>query len=304
MPSFLGVDAGGTRTKLVLLEGTRDEIARGGGVIVARGMGGPGNLRRGGPRALSAALRSARADAGLDRPADAAFVGVAGAATPAEHEIVRALAEAIGLAPAGRVRASHDLRVAHAGAFGEAPGVVLVAGTGSSAFARDADGGELRSGVWDHAPDDPGSGYDLGRHAIELFRAAPVGSTARRELEGFVQAHLAPDALRRLFDGGALGRGEVASLAPAVLAAADRGEGAACAALMTGLRSLCVCVRYVRSELSGAGRDVAVVGGMTRSALWMRELAATLARMQPDARLVDARESAVLGAARLAARMP
>jgi N-acetylglucosamine kinase-like BadF-type ATPase len=295
MPTYLGIDAGGTRTRLVVIDGD--------GAVVARGAGGPGNLRRAGPRGLAAALREARATAGLDRPADAAFLGVAGAATPAEHEIVRALGEAVGLAPAGRVRASHDLRVAHAAAFAERPGVVVIAGTGSAAYGRDADGGELRSGVWDHAPDDPGSGYDLGRHALELFHAAPAGSPAYHDLAGFVETHLAPEALRRLYDGGTLARGEVAALAPAVLAAVERGEPTACAALLTGLRHLCVCVRYVRAELPGAGDAVAVVGGMTASEVWMRELAATLARIAPDARIVPAREEPVLGAARLASRI-
>jgi N-acetylglucosamine kinase-like BadF-type ATPase len=292
MPTYLGVDAGGTRTRLVLIDDT--------GAILARGEAGPGNLRRGGPRGLSTALRAARAAAGLDRPAGAAFLGVAGAVTPAELELVRALGEAVGLAPAGRVRAGHDLLIAHSGAFGTEPGIVVIAGTGSAAFGRDGAGGELRSGVWDHAPDDPGSGYDLGRHALELFRAAPVGSGARRALEAFVSANLAPDALQRLYDGGALARGEVAALAPAVLAAVERGDEPARAALLTGIRSLCVCIRYVRAELPGAGDAVAVVGGMTGSRTWMRELNATLGRMLPAARLVPAREEPVLGAARLA----
>ena len=295
MATFLGVDAGGTRTRLVVTDGD--------GRVLARGEGGPGNLRRAGARGLAAALRAARAAAGLDRPCDAAFLGVAGAATAEEQETVRELAHALGLARADRVGADHDLRVAHAGAFAGGPGIVVIAGTGSSAYGRDAAGASIRSGVWDHAPDDPGSGYDLGRHLIEAFDRAPPGAKERAALERLLAAELAPDAWSRLQDRSPLTRGEVAALAPAVLAAVERGDAQAAGALQTGVRHLCVCVRYVHAELRGATGAVAVAGGLARSPVWYGTFQQTLARILPAARIVPAAEEPVRGAARLAAAL-
>lgn len=295
MQTFLGVDAGGTRTRLVVTDGD--------GRVLARGEGGPGNLRRGGARGLAAALRAARASAGLDRPCDAAFLGVAGAATAEERETVRALGLALGLAPVERVGADHDLRVAHAGAFGGAAGIVVIAGTGSSAYGRNEVGAAVRSGVWDHAPDDPGSGFDLGRHLIQAFERALPGAPERASLEALLGAHLAPDARRRLLDREPLARGEIAALAPAVLAAVERGDPAATGALLTGVRDLCVCVRFVHAELGAAVGEVALIGGLTRSPIWRGAFEQALGRILPSARLVPAEAEPVLGAARLAAAL-
>jgi N-acetylglucosamine kinase-like BadF-type ATPase len=296
MARYLGVDAGGTRTRLVVI----DEAGR----ELARGEGGPGNLRRAGARGLASALRKARSGAGLDRPCDAAFLGVAGAASAEERETVRELGLALGLAASGRIEADHDLRVAHAGAFGSAPGIVVIAGTGSSAYGRDGAGRALRSGVWDHAPDDPGSGFDLGRHLLAAFSRAAPGAPERVPLEELLRVHLAPDAFARFFDGQPLARDEVARLAPAVLAAAERGEPTAKGALLTGVRQLCTCVRYVHAELGERAAEVALTGGLTSSKTWSDAFAAALGRILPEARLVASRSEPVLGAARLAAALP
>ena len=107
----------------------------------------------------------------------------------------------------------------------------------------------------------------------------------------------------RLQDRGPLSRGEVAALAPAVLAAVDRGDLHAEGALLTGVRSLCVCVRFVHAELKGEVRDVAVVGGLAGSPTWRRAFEQALARILPAARLVPPAAEPVLGAALLAAEL-
>ena len=67
------------------------------------------------------------------------------------------------LAP--RVSVVPDFELAHAAAFGAGPGVLLVASTGSIAFARGADGTSRRAGGLGPLLGDEGSGFWLGKSA-------------------------------------------------------------------------------------------------------------------------------------------
>jgi hypothetical protein len=144
------------------------------------------------PRALPKLMR-ARA---LRRP-DALTVGstrLGGAAGRA------ALAK--GLRPlARRDRVLPDYEIAHLAAFGRGPGVVLVASTGSAAFARGA-GGKKRAGGFGPLLGDEGSGFWLGREGARdaaLRRALrlphPLALAHRRDPVRATAA-LAPRVLR------------------------------------------------------------------------------------------------------------
>jgi hypothetical protein len=71
---------------------------------------------------------------------------------------------------ASRVRVLPDYEIAHLAAFGRGPGVVLVASTGSAAFARGADGRARRAGGYGPLLGDEGSGFWLGREAARDAR--------------------------------------------------------------------------------------------------------------------------------------
>jgi N-acetylglucosamine kinase-like BadF-type ATPase len=59
-----------------------------------------------------------------------------------------------------------DVAIALHAALGTTPGMIVVSGTGSIAYARNHRGETLRAGGWGAWFDDPGSGYDLARKAI------------------------------------------------------------------------------------------------------------------------------------------
>lgn len=63
------------------------------------------------------------------------------------------------------IKVSPDFEIAHAAAFGTGPGVLLVASTGSIAFARGAGGKTRRAGGLGPLLGDEGSGFWLGREA-------------------------------------------------------------------------------------------------------------------------------------------
>lgn len=77
---------------------------------------------------------------------------------------------------ARRVKVVPDFEIAHAAAFGEGAGVLLVASTGSIAFARGTDGASRRAGGLGPLLGDEGSGFWLGKTAAR-------DSVLRRELK-------------------------------------------------------------------------------------------------------------------------
>ncbi|MBI2528792.1 MAG: hypothetical protein HYV93_22770 [Candidatus Rokubacteria bacterium] len=107
---------------------------------------------------------------------------------------------------ARRVRVIPDVEAAYRGALGEAPGVLLLAGTGSIALARDWRGGCRRAGGLGPLLGDEGSAFWIGREWLRATAGAPHWSRLRRLLG-------APDAAKR-----------IAALAPGVLRRARRGH--------------------------------------------------------------------------------
>ena len=67
---------------------------------------------------------------------------------------------------ADRITAISDVELAHAAAFSGGPGILVIAGTGSIAIARDRRGRWRRAGGWGQLLGDEGSGFWIGRAAL------------------------------------------------------------------------------------------------------------------------------------------
>ena len=67
---------------------------------------------------------------------------------------------------ASTVRVEHDAPAALAGATLGAPGIIVVAGTGSVVFGENAPGRDVRTGGWGYVFGDEGSGFGLAREAV------------------------------------------------------------------------------------------------------------------------------------------
>jgi N-acetylglucosamine kinase-like BadF-type ATPase len=92
-----------------------------------------------------------------------ACIGLAGVARPEIHEIAYRLIAAI---IPGEIEIVGDMEIALEAAFGDGPGVIVTAGTGSIAYGRNANGQTARAGGWGFAISDEGSGYWIGKTAV------------------------------------------------------------------------------------------------------------------------------------------
>jgi N-acetylmuramic acid 6-phosphate etherase len=258
MKLIIGVDVGGTKTAVVV---ARD------GDIVARGTGPGAKMRSG--RGISCAATIAEAvghalfQAGATR-GDILIAGVAGAGREAEQEEVRQALRQEMLAE--RVVVVGDTEMALAAAFGDRPGIVVTAGTGSMGVARDPYGRMHRAGGYGWQMGDEGSGYALGRAALGAVGRAADDRSPKTELTPLLLTMTRSenfDALIRW--AAAAGPPEVASLAPAVFEAAHLGDTIAAGIMDYAARELAALVFKLLPHFGADERqsvDVATNGGL------------------------------------------
>ena len=86
---------------------------------------------------------------------------------------------------------TNDVEVGWAGSMALAPGINIVAGTGSIAFGKDNKGKTARSGGWSEFFGDEGSCYWIGRKVMELFSKQSDGRLPKDELYTIVSRELA-----------------------------------------------------------------------------------------------------------------
>ncbi len=298
MALFLGIDGGGTRTTA----GLADERGR----IVGRGTAGPSNpLKVGFENSQREILRAARGalKGAATLPLDAVVLGLAGTDRPPVHRrLSRWLARAL---PARRHLLTSDAAIALHAAIGDAPGIMVISGTGSIAVARDAKGKLHRAGGWGTLFDDRGSGYELGRKGLvaALFSVDGRGRqtsllprlTRALKLQDITRVVFQPPEPRRM-----------AALASEVSAAAARGDAVARQLLDEAGRDLAALALALARRLGWQRRAVPIVcaGGLFRAdARIRRTFARELRRSVPRARIILLDRPAVEGALAMARQL-
>jgi glucosamine kinase len=162
-----------------------------------------------------------------------------GAALPAYGEVAHlsqqqreAISQAFGAIPQ---RVLNDVDAAHLGAFAGGPGILILSGTGSMAWARDAQGNSSRAGGWGDVIGDEGSSYWIGRAALSLVSQSLDGRGGPTALVRGVFDHLCLDisdpinALAGWASSLTTPRSQIAALAALVDRAAQAGDAGALA---------------------------------------------------------------------------
>lgn len=242
-----GVDGGASSTTCVLLDSS--------GQILGVGRGGPvdhlykASGRRQTRQALREAFTSAQSAAKRRLRLRAVVVGLTGlepgsSMSRAAARIVREVA------PARVVRVTWDGEVAFAGAAAGRPGVMVIAGTGSVAFGRNASGRTARAGGFGYLIDDQGGGVSIGQAALRAALRSTDGRGGPTALLPLIAARLGrwPRIRERVY-GETGGRTLLASLVPLVEKAARRGDPVAREILQQAGRELAELVLAVAARL-------------------------------------------------------
>ena len=289
-----GIDGGQSSTSAVVI----DER----GVVRGRGTAGPADHVDEPPgstkcaAALNAALAGAIVTAGLPRGTllDAVVAGVSGYDDAFDGAPVRL--------PARAQRIVHDAPIALAGATGERPGAVVIAGTGSVAYGETFGGRSVTLGGYGFLFGDEGSSFAIARSAIAgSMRAADAGQDA--DLGAAALAFFdVPDlrALARAVSLHEISRPRLASFARVVHDAARLGDEAARAIVdeaADALAALAVRATDVLEGNEAAPLPVAFVGGGFANAGFRSTVERRFAAATANGRVIEARYEPAVGAA-------
>jgi N-acetylglucosamine kinase-like BadF-type ATPase len=298
---YLGIDGGGSKTTCAV----GDESS-----LLAAFTAGPSNITRVGEAGAREALQEAifgacRAAKINPQQVRRACVGAAGAG---RKDVASAVGKIVAEIIPGEIQVVGDMEIALAVAFGEGPGVIVIAGTGSIAYGRDAKGRTARSGGWGFAVSDEGSAYWIGRAAVSaVLRASDrVGDDQteqnhaeqdqaeqdRAEQDRAEQNRIRPagrlfrelktawsvDSLEQLARA-ANANADFSVLFPAVLAAAGAGDVVAREVIAEASSELAQLAGVVLRRLFPGQRSaalsavpMAIAGGVFRHATMIREL--------------------------------
>lgn len=260
MKLYAGFDGGGSKTVCCLT----DEQGR----LLGLGQGGPLNYlfcgkevaARSVQDALAAAFTAAELEA---RPLSGCFVSSAAILLghgdfhkPFFEECIHA----------AQLDCDSDILPVWFGGAGADPAIVVIAGTGSIAYGCSAEG-FTRVGGWGSLLGDEGSGYDLGRRALQA--AARMADGRMEENTAFLSAILrfyAAETPHKLISAvnGADSREKIAACAKVVCELAEGGNPTAESLLAESAGELALLIQTARRKANGEGWPVVLSGGLSQ----------------------------------------
>jgi N-acetylglucosamine kinase-like BadF-type ATPase len=293
----VGVDAGGTSTIAALSQD---------GEYVRESRGHGANATTLGVDDAADFMISVIRDVLDGEDADAIYVGAAGAG---RVRISTGLRELIEIAFRGaRVVVGDDAAIALRAAVPDGDGAVLIAGTGSTAYAEHGERSQ-RVGGLGYLAGDEGSAFWIGMQAVKLYGRLLDGRANRDETTDLVARALeAPDReryLEVLYDAP-VKPSKIAALAPSILAFAGKGNRASTKIVQQAAMELGDLVRSALRavDLLDASPRIAFAGGLFAENSLLTFLLET--RLNGDvagAAIVKGGDEPVRGALRLAERL-
>ena len=228
MPLALGIDAGGTSTRAVLIGDDGEAWS---------GVGPPANASTGSLAALEDFLRKSP-------PPDAVCAGIAGLVSEEQRRLAESILAA--LFPSVKVKAVADFEIALEACAPEA-NVCVIAGTGSIVCSR-YDAEVKRTGGRGYVLGDEGSGFQFGRDAFLAFLDASEEGVSERlaaAIEETFGTRSRSEAVAALYAGPVAVR--LASLAPVLAQDAEEDAIYALKSLRVNMAKLAhVCRQHLR----------------------------------------------------------
>lgn len=293
MAYFVGIDAGGTKTRVALGDETR---------VLARVEGGsikPLRVSREEARAnMATTMAQVAQQSGVNLwEVAASCVGTAGVRLPQTDGWMR---EILSACAGGAIVVCGDEEIALDAAFEGGAGVLAMAGTGSNVVGRTGRGETLNVGGWGPALGDQASGYWIGHQALraavramDFERPTPILDRvtafwkASSTGEVVDMAHAAPD---------------FSLLAPLVVSCAEEGDPVALEVLERGGRLLGedaaeACRRVQALDPDGPMPAVAFTGSILEKVAFVREsMLKTIRRSLPGVEILPEAVDPLMGA--------
>jgi len=267
---LIGVDGGGSKTRVLVGGDAGNELGR---AEAGRSAVRPGEAKQS-ARVIAEVVREALAASVMPGAAEpkVLYCGVAGVGREVERRALQSSLEEYELAET--VIVEGDGPIALFDAFADGPGILIVAGTGSSAFRRSPSGQTARCGGWGPNIGDEGSGAWIGRRALGIVSAATDGRERETALVGAILTATQLSEPAELIPWAAAADVRMlAALAPVVFSSASAGDARANSLVTLAAEELVVHVRALAVNLFGDERasvPVAMSGGLFRKGSLLR----------------------------------
>ena len=301
---LFGIDGGGTTTRLRVTDGDLGALWEGKGEGINPNAVPPATIAE---RLDSLFGEAFRAMGFSTSDFAAGCLGVAGA----EREPERAELESIMRGRLGfscKLHITSDPEIALVGGLKRLEGYLLIAGTGSIAICRLADGGRFRAGGLGHYLSDEGSAFFISFQAIRrALRSAEGRDIPTAMLDSLMERFKLKDPsefvplVYRNFD-----KARVAGAADIVERFRAAGDALAVSIMDEAVHELIGLLDSVRAKADGriAEPSLLLSGGLFEHNAWLREtLLAKLHISCPELRPTRPLESAAYGACMLAQRL-
>jgi N-acetylglucosamine kinase-like BadF-type ATPase len=294
----LGIDAGGTKTMCLLADGK--------GQIIGEARGSGANLQAAGELEVEKVLHHVMDAAIGDRDVRPAAIclGIAGVDRPEDTAAVHGIMRRIGFK--AEVIVVNDALVALVAGAGDAEGVVVVAGTGSIAYGRDASGRAARAGGWGYLLGDEGGGFWIGRAALMAVVRQFDGRGPVTLLTPMILDHLdllTPKELIHEIYYRDVHRHTIAGIAGLVQRAMDEHDAIAAEILTRAGAELASAAGSVisRLEMRGDAFPTVLAGGIFRGIPWLvDDVTRRLSEIAPRTHVERLNVEPAIGAVRLA----
>ena len=294
MDFIAGIDGGGTKTQVCCRDLQGNEIST--------KWFGPFNMNSIGPEKFRQLMQDITAYLNELGSCRAVCMGSAGISNTQMVDIV---SETMAQAGISNWKLVGDQMIALHGALDGQPGISLIAGTGSICFGRGADGTQARSGGWGHLIGDEGSGYALGRDAVQAVARAWDGCGPETLLTGLLAERFGLDTQPGIISYvyGA-DKSRLAALSRLVEEAAARKDPVALEIIRSNARQLAGLVAAVGRRLGLEAPKVAMLGGMLENDTLLRaEFVRTMAEQNPHYTCIAPIHNACTGAVMMAEEM-
>ncbi len=258
----MGIDGGGTKT--VGLICNQD------GVILSKSVAGSTNVKSRSEVEVRAAIHHVISELTLGvKEGELSGVFVSTAGGDREEDQLRWKNWLMEVLPGftGGLEVRNDAYGALASGTFSTEGTVLIAGTGSIAYALDTDGSR-RAGGWGYLFGDEGSGYDIGQHALRTVAMMHDGRTTVDkafcdELLSYLKLTSVPEMITAIYEDS-YARMKIASIAEVVIALAEKQNPTALGLIQHAYRKLSELIDAIEVR---SGRLV-ICGGLMESSFF------------------------------------
>ncbi|MER2010520.1 MAG: BadF/BadG/BcrA/BcrD ATPase family protein [Psychrobacillus sp.] len=260
----LGIDGGGTKTTGI--------IATSKGEVVAKATVGGTNINSTGKIAVQSELQKLIRELKELAPQNfllvkRVFAGMAGAGNITNQDALKAILQPL-FSSEVSITIDHDAITAlYSGTIGK-PGVVQIAGTGAITYGVNEASDRARVGGWGHLFGDQGSGYAIGRDALEAAFKARDGLIEQTVLSDLLIQHFnkeeLPDIIQVIYQAENPKK-LISSLTVLVMKAVERNDLMAKHIIDQNGAELGLAISALVKQLFSQGNDVirvVLVGGL------------------------------------------